>query len=303
MKYVDALHAGCECLEKLIIHSPKGFIEWENKDGDPVSSAEECFPEANIEYIDTEAVKTKERAEAYMEGELPGVFTLKDGRKICFSQGNLQFNCNNHEFKFSDEQNEKLYRDWDLANWEIEPNEEGWIDVFGWGTSGYMGCQPTECSLSENDYGPATGNLTGENANYDWGIYNPISNGGNKKGLWRTPSMEEFRYILEERPNAAKLKFKCRVCRVSGLILLPDDFENNILSIPIDFTTNDASINSLDADQWQQLESLGCVFITSSYWLSDGGSSWAYRVSGFDGKLDWNSRYMKFYVRLVKDIK
>lgn len=57
VKWVDALHAGCGSLEKLIIHSPKGFIEWENEDGDPVSSAEECFPGVEITYVTAPSIK------------------------------------------------------------------------------------------------------------------------------------------------------------------------------------------------------------------------------------------------------
>ncbi|MBO5942402.1 MAG: hypothetical protein J6Q63_03840 [Bacteroidales bacterium] len=51
VKFVDPLHADCTSLEKLIIHSPKGFIEWENEDGDPVASAEDCFPGVEVEYV------------------------------------------------------------------------------------------------------------------------------------------------------------------------------------------------------------------------------------------------------------
>ena len=53
------------------------------------------------------------------DGELPGVFTLKDGRKICFSQGSLQFHCKNYEFKFAEEQYETLGKE---ANEKCSPN-------------------------------------------------------------------------------------------------------------------------------------------------------------------------------------
>ena len=53
VKFIDSLHADCGSLEKLIIHSPKGFIEWENEDGDPVETAEESFPGVEIEYVNS----------------------------------------------------------------------------------------------------------------------------------------------------------------------------------------------------------------------------------------------------------
>jgi hypothetical protein len=122
---------------------------------------------------------------------------------------------------------------------------DGWIDIFGWGTSGFMGCQPTENDLNAADYGPKSGDLTGANANYDWGVFNPIANGRNKEGLWRTPSAEEWEYLVKQRPNADKLKVKCTVCGIKGFMLLPDDFWNNRLRIAIDITTDSCSDNKL----------------------------------------------------------
>lgn len=235
--------------------------------------------EAQVRKLKEEAEKAKAEAEAKAaaekssekpgttkagkkDGELPGVFVLKDGRKICFSQGNLQFHCKNYEFRFAEEQYETLGKE---ANEKCAPNYDGWIDIFGWGTSGYMGCQPTERSVNENDYGPSTGDLTGENANYDWGVYNPISNGSNKEGLWRTPTKEEMEYLLKERPNAAKLKLLCTVCGHTGLMLMPDDFWSNRLRISIDITSNSCDDNKFSAEQWGQLESLGVVFFPKSF--------------------------------------
>jgi hypothetical protein len=196
------------------------------------------------------------------EGALPGVFTLKDGKKIRFSQGNLQFNPKKYEFRFAKEQYETLGKE---ANGKCAPNYDGWIDIFGWGTSGYMGCQPTESDLNEKDYGPTSGDLTGDNANYDWGVYNPITNGGNKEGLWRTPTPEEIEYLLEERPNAEKLKLNCRVCGVAGFIIMPDDFWSIRLRFPIEVSSTDWNDNQFDKDQWEFLESVGVVFIPYSY--------------------------------------
>ena len=119
-----------------------------------------------------DAVKTADKPAAKKagkkDGELPGVFTLKDGRKICFSQGNLQFNPKKYEFRFAKEQYETLGKE---ANEKCAPSYDGWIDIFGWGTSGYMGCQPTEDNPRDSDYGPASGDLTGDTANFDWGVY------------------------------------------------------------------------------------------------------------------------------------
>ena len=249
-----------------------------------------------------------------LEGALPGVFTLKDGKKIRFAQGNLQFNPKKYEFRFAKEQYETLGKE---ANEKCAPNYDGWIDIFGWGTSGYMGCQPFEDDLNEKDYGPASGDLTGENANYDWGVYNPITNGGNKEGLWRTPTSEEMRYILAERPNAAKLKLKCMVCGVEGFIIMPDDFWSIRLRFPIEISSTDPKDNQFDKDQWEFLESVGVLFIPSScykyfeswssrwYWYADSSFWTTTRMyhATYNGISTVTRRWHKFPVRLVKDVK
>ena len=281
------------------------------------AAAARAEAEAAIKAAAEEAKKTKAAPKASkssnLEGALPGVFTLQDGKKIRFAQGNLQFHPKNYEFRFAKEQYETLGKE---ANLKCAPNLDGWIDIFGWGTSGYMGCQPTEDDLNEKDYGPASGDLTGENANYDWGVYNPITNGGNKEGLWRTPTPEEMGYILSGRPNAAKLKLKCMVCGVEGFIIMPDDFWSNRLRFPIEISSNDPKDNQFDKDQWELLESIGVVFIPRSYYKCFSVSkSWVeYTSSSFlttdrqryvydRSVLNTTDCYYKMPVRLVKDVK
>ena len=251
-----------------------------------------------------------------LNGQLPGVFTLKDGRKICFSQGNLQFHCKNYEFKFAEEQYETLGKE---ANEKCSPNYDGWIDIFGWGTSGYMGCQPTEDNLRKQDYGPTSGDLTGDNANYDWGVYNAITNGGNKEGMWRTPTEDEMKYLLQERPNAAKLKLSCFVCGIEGFILMPDDFWTNRLRFAIDITSTESNANKFDAYQWEQLEAMGVVFfpinIYKCFDFTSSKPSWSwgqfpsawttkelgyFKLSGADKSI---YSCHKRTVRLVKDVR
>ena len=237
---------------------------------------------------------------------------MKDGKKIRFSQGNLQFHPKNYEFRFAKQQYERLSKE---DNEKCSPTLDGWIDIFGWGTSGFMGCQPTEDDLNAADYGPKSGDLTGANANYDWGVFNPIANGGNKEGLWRTPSAEEWDYLANQRPNADKLKVKCTVCGVEGFMLMPDDFWNNRLRIAIDITTNSCSDNKFDSEQWTQLEELGAVFFSYGWYKCIDSKKWSwstyfkvYHTSTrgyygcYGGNLSLSSCY-KLPVRLIQDVK
>ena len=181
-----------------------------------------------------------------------------------------------------------------------------------------MGCQPTEISKNYSDYGPKGGGLTGANANYDWGVYNPITNGGNKEGLWRTPTADEWTYLINKRPNADKLKVKCTVCDIMGYFILPDDFWNNRLRLPLDTTASDCSVNKYTAEQWSQLEALGVVFMPESLYRSEdgtyfGGESSIWTSSNNCSKMAMSGyrtsgsiiRYKNkgYSVRLIKDIK
>ena len=241
------------------------------------------------------------------EGALSGVFTInKKGDKICFSQGALQFNPAKYEFRFAKNQYDIIGK----GNEKIAPGLDGWIDLFGWGTSGYMGCQPTEFSEKASEYGPSTGGIAG--TNYDWGVYNPITNGGNEEGVWRTPTSDEWLYLVLHRPDANKLKARCQIGEQKGYMLMPDNFWNNRIRVPIDTTTESCETNKYTVEQWTQLESLGVVFIPTAgarigrtlkypgywvVWLASESQNGHFNGVGTRGKFEG------IQVRLIKDIK
>ena len=298
----------------------KAAIEKANADAETARLAAEKEAAAAKAAIEKAKAEAEEKAKgttgkvAGNAGALPGVFTLKDGKKIRFSQGNLQFHPKNYEFRFAKEQYETLGKE---ANEKCSPTLDGWIDIFGWGTSGYMGCQPTELDTKFESYGPRYRGIAG--TNYDWGIYNPISNGGNKEGIWRTLSTFEWQYLLEERSSAEKLKLVCTVCGERGFLLLPDNFWNNRLRFAIDTTTSKNEDNIFNAEQWEQLESLGAVFfpettichVSNNIWEFTTYKSnymWSscsqYKMLGTSWKpVEGVSRVQKLPVRLVQDVK
>jgi hypothetical protein len=259
---------------------------------------------------------TLEEADAVIgksNGALLGAFSVNEkGDKICFSKGALQFNPAKYEFRFADTQYTVIGEN----NKNIAPNYDGWIDLFGWGTSGYMGCQPTEVSERCDEYAPSIGNGNIAETNYDWGKYNPITNGGNKEGIWRTPTKNEWKYLVTERPNAASLKARCTVSGIKGYMLMPDIFWDSRVHIPIDTTTEDWTANTYDVKQWSHLESLGVVFIPTQgvrrtksldpdwrrIWLSTSlldKAAWAGTILG----ITICKKYEGLGVRLIKDIK
>ena len=175
-----------------------------------------------------------------MEGEIKGKFSVSATKKVLFSQGNLWYNNELKEFKFAEHQydvspTQNSYYIQNTSTYDV------WLDCFAWGTSGWeSGATWYKPSGHKVDNlspaltyckpgGSSTADLTGVYAKADWGVFNPISNGEDKKGVWRTLTYEEWNYLMNSRTNAKKLR--CIVEVLSGLtgsryglLLLPDDF-------------------------------------------------------------------------------
>ena len=248
------------------------------------------------------------------KGALNGLFSIGENKKVRFSMGNLQFNAKKYEFRFAEHQYDMIGND----NMKIAHDYDGWIDLFGYGTSGYMGCQPYETSDDNKQYP----NQDIANTKYDWGVYNPISNGGNKEGLWRTLTKDEWEYLLKKRPNAEKLYIKARVNGVNGMLLLPDGFYDHRVRIPIDTTPSGYATNSYDLTLWATLEAAGVVFLPCagaryihsspksleynggcSYWSSSNqDNSWATLINE-NSAHSCSYRRSGHSVRLVQDVK
>ncbi len=195
----------------------------------------------------------------------------------------------------------------------ISSSYSGWIDLFGLGTSGYhdendqynVNYYPYSTSKSNVDetynkygYGPSFNrtdkNLTGVSANYDWGVYNAISNGGDAVGHWRTLNYNELDTLLSKRPNASSLRGEATVCDVRGLVLLPDAWK---LPEGVSFTPGYGEgyvTNTYTAEQWSKMENGGAVFLpaagyrngTELYNVGFDGSYWSSTVRGAFGAYD-----------------
>ena len=108
--------------------------------------------------------------------------------------------------------------------------------------------------------------MTGTYANSDWGVYNPISNGGNESNQWRTLSKDEWGYVFDNRTTESGIRFaKANVNDVNGVILLPDDWNSSYYDLS-ETNVKDASYasNTLAASDWSLLEMLGAVFLPAN---------------------------------------
>lgn len=171
-------------------------------------------------------------------------------------------------------------------------------------------------------YGPSTNmtdkNLVGTSVNYDWGVYNAVSNGGNKAGMWRTLTSREWDYLLNNRTNAQYLWSIGYVNEVRGLIILPDNFSKpaSISWTPKAYGTT----NTYTTEEWETLQAVGAVFLPAAgqrpnkrgtktngyYWSSTVYSeSDAYLLyfTNSDAQLSNYNRCYRLSVRLVQDVK
>lgn len=198
------------------------------------------------------------------EGVLHGLFSVSETEQVRFSQGNLQYQASTATWRFADNQYDII----GAENSNISDSYDGWIDLFGWATSGYESSFPYQTSDKIADYGPDDESIA--QTNYDWGIFNKILNGGNESGLWRLLTKDEWGYILNERENASKLFGVACVNGVNGLVILPDSC---VIPEGVTFRAAVASdsgadlysiVNDFDLVEWSFLEDVGAVFFPAA---------------------------------------
>ena len=240
------------------------------------------------------------------KGAFMSAFSVSDTKRVVFSQGNLQYQPSTSTWRFAAHQYDAVGgHDKDGANGgnvyeggvkcgnENANNESytGWIDVFPYGSSGWSESgalyKPTDYS-SNNYQDYLQHDLTEDYANADWGVYNAISNGGNKAGMWRTLTAAEWQYVIKERENAENLFSYGSISiadaedgddddRIPGFILLPDDWPGcpaglsftaaNVTASETQYVYNtdaDFTTNVYSELEWAQMQAAGAVFFPSS---------------------------------------
>lgn len=98
-----------------------------------------------------------------------GAFSTSASSKCNIAPGNLQYHCKDNRWRFAPNQNDTVGED----NAYMSPDYDGWIDLFGYGASGwYSGAaayQPYSTSTTESDY--ISHDLKDAYARADWGMY------------------------------------------------------------------------------------------------------------------------------------
>ena len=259
------------------------------------------------------------------EGAINGLFSVSDNTQVYFSQGNLQYigSASTPYWKFAENQ-------WDClgtTTGQNSSNQNADRDLFGWGTSGWdcgnICYHPWNTNNSSgSSYGPiGANNLTDNYANSDWGVYNPISNGGNQPNQWRTLTKDEYGYVFNTRTTDSGILYaKANVNNVNGVVLLPDDWSTSYYDLN-NTNVNNASFsdNTITVSEWSILEQHGAVFLPATgyrfgtsvknvgnngyYWSSSFvNSTYAYGLYFHDANLssqDCSNRTYGRGVRLV----
>ncbi len=218
------------------------------------------------------------------EGAINGLFTINsNGDQVYFSQGNLQYQAFTNTWRFAENQ-------WDYVgdgNANISSTYDGWIDLFSWGT----GNDPTYVGVNQSFN--------------EWGD-NPIVNGGNQEGEWRTLSVgywngsilweEEWPYLLNSRTTMSGIRYaKAQVNSVNGIIIVPDNWDSSVYNLNNSNTVSAPFIsNIISEDEWENFfEETGCVFLPAGGRRSDssvyeaGEVGWYWSSSGRSSNPGW----------------
>ena len=278
--------------------------------------------EAGVSYGNDVTFTTLPHPNTAPEGAIPALFSVSSTQQVFFSKGNLQYQASTGTWRFAEHQwdfvgngdDGTVYENGVLCdNSLVSQTYSGWIDLFGWATSGWNNnnhyYQPwdtenTGWAIDGYGYGYWDGeyanySMVGDYANMDWGVYNAISNGGNEVGMWRTLRYGEWDYLANSRPNSAYKKSIATVNGVVGYILLPDAW---IQPEGIEFlgSAPNADVNSYNLDEWAVMENAGALFFQSS-WSSSWGYSHGQAMYMYNSSYSSANRYYREHVRLIQN--
>ena len=224
--------------------------------------------------------------------KLPGVFSVSSDKEVYFSKGNLQYQASNNMWRFAEHQydyvgdanNGNVYvGETKCNNVNISSTYFGWIDLFGWGTSGNSASgtnyQPWSTNNTGTQYGPSISSGEWTAANSDWGVVNAAQLGSG----WRVMTNDEWGYLFNTRttsatinatPNAryAQARINTDDASVYGVILFPDDFDGSATYSGVTWGTinapstwnNSATYTACTTAGWIALEKAGCVFLPAA---------------------------------------
>lgn len=273
---------------------------------------------------------------------IPGTFSVSATKKVFFSPGNLQYQASTGTWRFAENQYDYVGNSSNgvgnvyetiggiatkCDNTQIADNYEGWIDLFGWGTSGcnhgatnYQPYNTDKDATYYYAYGDKANNLDSGNGKADWGIQNSSSIiNSYEYHTWRTLTSAEWLYLFNTSSDRCKngVYFcKCRIqietsTYVNGIIILPDNWDNTYFAFPSDWYNKPAigfDKVTVSLDNWRDcIQCNGGIFIPAAgkrsgtsysdsgymdYWSSthyNDNYIYTLRATGYGGNMGDNS--------------
>lgn len=204
-------------------------------------------------------------------GMLSGEFSVAANRKVSFSKGNLQYQAFTNTWRFAENQWDRVGNATGNNTSTGRDTQTGWIDLFGWGTSGNSesgtAYQPWATSTSYTDYVSYIATDVTDTewtaSKSDWGKVNE----GQLGEGWRVLTGSEWNYLVETRKGANNITLwvKASVHGNYGLILLPDDWTQAKSAINVALNLgNSSSYSSVSDENWAALEKEGAVFLPAA---------------------------------------
>ena len=109
-------------------------------------------------------------------GAINARFSVGDSVTVVFSQGNLQYQATTHLWRFANNQYDVI----GTGNVLIDTTNSSWIDLLAGALRAITTLMPYSTEDTSSHYAPGEMDIAG--TEYDWGVHNAISNGGNKGG-------------------------------------------------------------------------------------------------------------------------
>lgn len=259
------------------------------------------------------------------DGSSSNVYSVSPTLAVRFSKGNLQYCDSTHTWRLAANQYDVIGYD----NSNVDSAYNGWIDLFGWGTSGWKSgakaYHPWDTSGVDQHYNPGDAldnDLTGSTAPADWGVNNSITGAGDKPLYWRTLTHDEWAYLFGD---SEKRDGKWGLCTIDstyhGIVILPDYWA---LPSGLSFSFGSRQgwyTNNYSMNQWKLMELNGAIFLPAAgyrymrdvqsvgavgnYWSSTHyGLNYAYDLYFRFNRVDYDDydrRRFGFAVRLVRN--
>ena len=198
-------------------------------------------------------------------GMLSGEFSVSDSKKVHFSEGNLRYTIASSTWSFFDNQ-------YDCGS----SYSSAVISLFTWGYNATNSIIPD--GNHSNNVSKTSGDLI---QSEDWG--SRIGDGN----TWRTLTLNEWKYLFNDRIDAANKVGYATVGGVNGIILLPDSFtdplKNNGSGAFVPKSSTGWMQNVYTPGNWALMESAGAVFLPAAGCrdgssvddVGDGGYYWS----------------------------